>query len=149
MSGGGDSEQALLELLAGGEGMGADQAAQGMMGGGGGDAGGGMPGGMPGGMGGGDPLAGMGGAAGGMGGDPGRGMGGPPGGGNEQAMLAEALAQAGIPLEAFQALLAQKQSAALKQAGRTPTRGQWRPKTAEEAQQYQAILNYVNEVARS
>ena len=139
--GGGDSEQALLELLAGGQGMGAGQAAGGMMGGGDPMAGGGMGGGDPmaGGMGGGDPsMVAMGG---------GGGAGGPPGGGNEQAMLAEALAQAGITPEMFQALLAGKQAAALKRAGARPQRGQWKPKTAEEAQQFRAVLNYVKEVA--
>lgn len=131
--GGGDEEQALLDLLAGGEGMGADQAAGGMMGGAApppmGDpmAGGGMP---PG-----DPMAG--------GGMP------PPGsgaGGIDPAMLAEALAQTGVPPEAFQALLAGKAAAAIKRAGFTPAKGAWKPKTAEQARQYQQVLNYVKEV---
>ena len=77
------------------------------------------------------------------------GMGGPGGGagGIDPAMLAEALAQAGIPPEAFQALLAGKAASAIKRAGFTPAKGAWKPKTAEQARQYQQVLNYVKEVA--
>lgn len=152
--GGGGEEQALLDLLAGGEGMGADQAAGGMMGGAApppmgdpmaGGGGGGMPPGAGGGM---MPP----GAGGGMPpGDPMAGGGMPPPGGGaggiDPAMLAEALAQAGIPPEAFQALLAGKAASAIKRAGFTPAKGAWKPKTAEQARQYQQVLNYVKEVA--
>jgi hypothetical protein len=153
--GGGGEEQALLDLLAGGEGMGADQAAGGMMGGGAppmGGGGGAPPmgdpmagGGMPPGAGGGMPPG-----AGAPPGDPMAGGGMPPpggAGGIDPAMLAEALAQAGIPPEAFQALLAGKAAAAIKRAGFNPRQGAWKPKTAEQARQYQQVLNYVKEVA--
>ena len=128
MGGGGD-EAALLELLGGGQNMGAEEAAGDMRGGGmppGGDMGGGMP--PEGGMGGGDDLVA---AIAQM----------PP---QEQAMLAEALAQAGVSAEGFENKVAQKAAAALK--GHKIRPGQWKPKTAQERQQFQQLVNYVQEV---
>ena len=96
-----------------------------------------MAGGMPPG---GDPMAG------GMGGDPAMGGGAPPSQ-EDLMMLMEALAQAGIPPEAFQALVAQKAASALKGQAMRP--GQWKAKNAAEKQQFAQVLDYVKELAGS
>ena len=125
--GGTPSDDELISaMLAGGEGMGAEDAAAGMAGGGGGDpaalggdagggdplaalaggGGGGMEGGMPGGM--------PGGMGGGMGGDPMAGGGDPMGGGGDQlggidmATLEQVLQELGVTPEMLQAAAAGK-----------------------------------------
>lgn len=142
-----------------------------LQGGGGGDAGGGMPSsdiggggaasemlGDPAAGGGGDPLAALGGGAppmgGGappMGGPP---MGGAPGadpamaggaGGDQQlAMLAEALAQAGITPEQLQAATLAKGAAKLPPKGLKA--GSWAPRTAKEAEQFRRMQEVISEL---
>ncbi len=107
-------------------------------------------------VGGGDALAAMGGEAppvdpAAAGGDPMAAAGGDPmaggGGGEEQAMLAEALAQGGIPPEAMKAAAVVKMAAAM--TGKKLTPGSWRPKTAAEGAKFQKIQNYVQELVGS
>lgn len=149
--GGGGTDDKLLALLAGGQGMGAGDAAGGMMGGGDptGGAGGGMPpgadaGGMPPGAAGGmppgaDPMAGAAGA-GGAGGDPLSGM----GGGDGMAMLQQALMEAGItPEQLVQALHANKTAAA--KATKTAS-AKWEAKTAEDRKKLAKLKDYILEV---
>lgn len=122
-----------------------------LSGAGGGDAlGGGAP---P--MGGAPPVGGdiggeaaMAGMLGGEGGAPPMGAPAPGGaGGGEEAMLAEALAQSGQSPEAFQAKAASV--AARKLAGQTLVPNRWKPKTAQEAQQFQSVMKMVQEIANA
>mgnify|MGYP000193317461 CR=1 FL=1 len=122
-----------------------------LSGAGGGDAlGGGAPpmGGAPpagGDIGGEAAMAGM---LGGEGGAPPAGAPAPGGaGGGEEAMLAEALAQSGQSPEAFQAKAASV--AARKLAGQTLVPHRWKPKTAQEAQQFQSVMKMVQEIANA
>jgi hypothetical protein len=135
--GGGGAEEALMQALMGGGG-GAPPEAGGMPGMGGPPEGGGMPG-----MGGppeGGGMPGMGGDMGGM-----MGQIGP----EELEMLLAALQEAQVNPEALEAGAAAKAASALKQkqASGQLQRTEWRPKTAAEAQRYQAILNFVQEIA--
>jgi hypothetical protein len=153
--GGGGAEDALMQALMGGGGEAPPDAGGGMPGmGGPPPEAGGMPGmggppeggGMPG-MGGPPPE--MGGGMPGMGGPPeGGGMGGQIGP-EELQMLLAALQEAGIDPAALEAGATAKAAQALKQkqASGELQRTEWRPKTAEEAQRYQAVLNYVQEIA--
>lgn len=154
--GGGGEEEALLQALTG-------------AGGGGPEMGGGMPGGDP--MAGGMPGQEMGGMPGG--GMPGGGMPGMPGpemggmggmggqemggqemggqiGGEELAMLAAALDEAGITPQQLEMAATQKAAHDLKKAASVVERtSKWRPKTANEASRYQSILNHVREVCNT
>ena len=160
--GGGGDDDALIQALLGGgdggQGGGADAAA---MGGGASDAGpmgggdqGGMPG-MAGGAPGGDAGGGMPGAPmGDMGGAPG--AGGPPGAGGgmggdidpqQLQMLAQALQEAGITPEQLEQAVAAKAASAIRERQKqAASKTSWRPKNAQEAQQYQATLNYIREL---
>ncbi len=161
---GGIDENALMQLLSGGGGgdMGAGGEAGGIPGGGGDIGGGGaveqMLGGAPGG--GGDPMGG-GGMPGGMGADPmggggmpgggdpmaGGGMGGGMGGGGDEqqmAMLAEALAQAGISPQELQQAVQQK--AAQKRAATKKSFGGWAPRSQKEAEQFERMKQVVTEL---
>lgn len=147
----GIDEATLLQLLAQGQGMGGEDAAQSMggedpsMGGDpymGGDS---YMGGDPS-MGGMDPAM--------AGGDPGMdpGMGGDEGDPSEEelAMLAEALAQAGVSPEEFQAQAAAKAASALRQKKAASKKGQYyTPKTASDKARLRAVVDFVNEVVHS
>lgn len=134
-----EEEQLLMQLLQGGEGMGAEDAMAGM--------GGGDPAAAAGGMGGGDPAAaGMGGgdpAAGGMGGDPLAAMGGGAEGGGEvdPAMLEQILAELGVSPQEVQA----KMSAAHKQAA-AKAKAKWQPKTAADREKYARMKQVITEI---
>ena len=136
--------------------------------GGGGDSGGGMPssdigggdaasammgdpaaaGGAP--PAGGDPLAALGGGAPPMGGAPGGAPGADPamaggaGGDQQLAMLAEALAQAGITPEQLQAAQLAKGAAKLPPKG--VKAGSWAPRTAKEAETFKRMQEVISEL---
>lgn len=149
---GGDAD--LMSLLQGGDGggdaggmpstdIGGADAASAMLGApAGGDAGGAPP------MGGGTPPMGggappMGGGAPPMAGGAGGMM--PGAGGDQQlAMLAEALAQAGITPEQLQAASAGKMAALLPPKG--VKKGSWAPRTAKEAEQFKRMQEVVSEL---
>lgn len=143
-----EEEQLLMQLLQGGEGMGAEDAMAGM--GGGDPAAAGMGGGDPAaaGMGGGDPLAALGGGggapAGGAGGDPlaAMGGGGAEGGGEvDPAMLEQILAELGVSPQEVQA----KMSAAHKQAA-AKAKAKWQPKTAADREKYARMKQVITEI---
>ena len=110
--------------------------------GGGPEMGGGMPGGEP--MGGGMP-----------GGDPTGGGGGMPGlegiGPEQLQMLLAAIQEAQTTPEAVEAGAVGKAASLLRQkqaSGEIGKHTEWRPKTAAQAQRYQAVLNYIKEVSK-